>query len=229
LVEPPFSPENDFFFRIYNHNGEESGMCGNAARCFARFVVDTGLTDKTKLQIETLHRVITTELLQEDDVLVDMGAPEFVPSRIPFESPYQANVYRLEMDGVDYMISALSMGNPHAVIVVDNVDTADVEGIGSNMTHHPRFPEQANVNFMQVLNEHEIKLRVFERGVGETLACGSGACAAVVAGKMRNLLKGEVTVHLPGGTLMIHYDQDTGSVLMQGEAIAVFSGRFRAL
>jgi len=229
LVEPPCAPENDFFYRVYNNTGEEVEMCGNGARCFARFVVDAGLTDKTELRLETQKRVITTQLMEEDDVMVDMGTPVLVPAQIPFLTPYQANVYRLEVDGVDHMISAVSMGNPHAVLVVDDVETADVAQLGPKIEGHRQFPEGVNVGFMQIVNDNEINLRVYERNAGETLACGSGACAAVVAGVMRNLLKGEVLVHLPGGTLKIYYDQDKNTVLMQGEAIAVFSGRFRAL
>ena len=224
LVEAPDTPGVDFRYRIYNADGGEVEQCGNGARCFMRFVHDQGLTDRRELRVRTLGGPITLRLEDDGQVTVDMGPPRLEPAAIPFEAAARAPNYSLEVDGHDYVIAALSMGNPHAVLTVENVDRAPVTELGARIEHHPRFPNRVNVGFMQVLGRDRIRLRVFERGVGETHACGTGACAAAVAGRLQGQLDARVRVSLTGGDLVISWDGEDQPVLMTGPAVSVFEG-----
>jgi diaminopimelate epimerase len=224
VVESPRTAGTDFVYRIFNADGGEVQQCGNGARCCARFVHDHGLTDRTEIRVETASGVIVPRLEPDGRVTVDMGPPVFDPARIPFDAPAAAVTHSLDIDGHMRTISAVSMGNPHAVQVVDDVDTAPVATEGPLIEHHPRFPERVNAGFMQVLEPHALRLRVFERGAGETLACGTGACAAVVAGIRRGMLESPVRVETRGGTLTIRWDGDGAAVFMTGPAETVFEG-----
>jgi len=224
LVASPLTETADFCYRIFNADGGEVEQCGNGARCFARFVRDQGLTVKDQLRVETQGGVIELRLEADGQVTVAMGVPRLEPADIPFQAPARASRYPIRVDGQELMISAVSMGNPHAVLVVDNVAGAPVATLGPRLERHPRFPRRANVGFMEVVSREHIRLRVFERGVGETLACGTGAAAAVVAGRLQDLLAGAVRVDLPGGTLMIHWPGENEPVLMTGPAVRVFEG-----
>ena len=224
LIERPRSQGTDFYYRIFNADGEEVQHCGNGARCFLRYVRDKHLTDKREIRVETLAGVITPRLEADGQVTVDMGVPIFSPDTIPFLSDKEQLTYLLEVDGESVEISALSMGNPHAVQVVDDVDRAPVATQGPLIEHHARFPQRVNAGYMQILDSHRIRLRVYERGAGETLACGTGACAAVVAGISRGLLISPVTVQTRGGNLVITWEGPSRSVLMTGPAQSVFEG-----
>jgi diaminopimelate epimerase len=225
LVESASSPDIDFRYRIFNADGGEVAQCGNGARCFARFVFDAGLTDKKHIAVETDSGVIYPTLQDDGQVTVDMGQPRFEPADIPFKAEKHALSYTLPLAaGEQIEVSAVSMGNPHAVIVVEDVDTAPVLSHGPQIESHPLFPERCNAGFMQVVSPTEIRLRVFERGAGETSACGTGACAAVVAGISRGLLDNSVLVHLPGGDLHIEWQGAGQPVLMTGPAEKVFEG-----
>ena len=225
LVETPSTNKVDFKYRIFNADGSEVEQCGNGVRCFARFVYDRGLTDNDTIAVETASGVIFPSLQINGDVRVDMGLPQFEPIKIPFHVEQQAKTYSLPLlNGQTREIGAVSMGNPHAVIVVDNIKTADVETIGPIIESHDQFPERVNVGFMEVVNPSQIRLRVYERGVGETKACGTGACAAVVSGIQQGLLSREVQVSLPGGKLTISWPDDQSSVWMTGPATQVFDG-----
>jgi|TARA_B110001454_G_scaffold32535_1_gene31841 diaminopimelate epimerase len=227
-VEPPNEAEIDFNYRIFNMNGEEVEHCGNGARCFARFVKDKGLSDKNPLVVKTLNRILTLELAENGEVTVDMDRPVFSPLSIPFNNAEQSSVYTrtLIINGVeqDIEFTALSMGNPHAVIIVENLDNTAVKDIGEALGKHTDFPEGVNVGFVQIESKNEIKLRVFERGAGETLACGTGACAAVAAGCLRGLLGDTVKVNLLGGQLTINWQQGYSPVLMTGPVKTVYEG-----
>ncbi|MBV8466721.1 MAG: diaminopimelate epimerase [Burkholderiales bacterium] len=222
LVEPPTSPDADFRYRIFNADGGEVEQCGNGSRCFVRFVHEKGLSDKRTIRVETANGMIVLQMQVDGTVTVDMGAPRFAPADIPFEAPAEAVTYLLDVAGRTVDINAISMGNPHAVQIVDNVDTAPVATEGPLIEHHPRFPQRVNAGFMQIVNRGEIRLRVFERGAGETLACGTGACAAAVAGIERGLLDREVLVHARGGDLRIRWDGRGQPVMMTGPATTVF-------
>jgi diaminopimelate epimerase len=225
LVEKSQSAEADFRYRIFNADGGEVAQCGNGARCFARFVRNHGLSDKDTIAVETASGLIYPTLQADGSVTVDMGKPVFVPSQIPFSAEEQANTYMLTLPGHGKVeISALSMGNPHAVMLVEDVDNAPVAEIGPLVESHERFPERVNAGFMQLLDAGHIRLRVFERGSGETFACGTGACAAVVSGIHRGLLSTEVSVALPGGQLQISWPDEQSSVWMTGPAEQVFDG-----
>ncbi|MCP5278998.1 MAG: diaminopimelate epimerase [Thiobacillus sp.] len=228
LVERPSRDDVDFRYRIFNADGGEVQQCGNGARCFVRFVHDKGLTPKREVRVETASGIIVPKLENDGRVTVDMGPPRFKPAEIPFIADAQALTYVIDVDGPlgvePIEISALSMGNPHAVRVVCNLDAAPVQELGARIEHHPRFPERVNVGFMQVLHRREVRLRVFERGSGETLACGTGACAAVVAGINRGLLDHTVTVHTRGGDLSIRWAGGNASVFLTGPAVTVFEG-----
>jgi len=227
-VEPPNEAEIDFNYRIFNMNGEEVEHCGNGARCFARFVKDKGLSDKNPLVVKTLNRILTLELAENGEVTVDMDRPEFSPLSIPFNNVEQSSVYTrtLIINGVeqDIEFTALSMGNPHAVIIVENLDNTAVKDIGEALGKHTDFPEGVNVGFVQIESKNEVKLRVFERGAGETLACGTGACAAAAAGCLRGLLGDTVKVNLLGGQLTINWQQGDSPVLMTGPVKTVYEG-----
>ncbi len=227
VVEPPHHPDVDFRYRIFNADGSEVSQCGNGARCFARFVRDRRLTRKDTLRVETASGIITLQIDGQGWVTVNMGPPRLEPSQVPFVADAAALDYRIEVDGELYQIAAVSMGNPHAVLRVNDVDTAPVATLGPRLESHSRFPERVNVGFMQVLNRQEIRLRVFERGAGETLACGTGACAAAVAAMRWGLVDRDISVHLPGGALRIRWDNDSASVMMTGPTARVFEGVLR--
>ena len=223
-VEPPREPGTDFYYRIFNADGGEVEQCGNGARCFVRYVRDRGLTTKTEIRVGTRGGVIVPRLEGDGQVTVDMGMPEFEPARIPFEAGRRAPTYELEVDGRRLEVSALSMGNPHAVQVVHDIERAPVATEGPLIERHPRFPQRVNAGYMQVVSRRRILLRVFERGVGETLACGTGACAAVAAGIARGLLDPRVTVTTRGGDLGISWAGEGRPVLMTGPATTVLEG-----
>lgn len=227
VVEVPDSPEVDFRYRIFNADGSEVENCGNGARCFARFVRDRRLTGKTDIRVQTAGGLMTLTVHEDDDVSVNMGVPVLAPERIPFTAPAQAETYPLELESRQLEISAVSMGNPHAVTLVEDIDSAPVEVLGPMVEAHPRFPARVNAGFMQIVSPTEVRLRVFERGVGETLACGTGACAAVVTGRIRGLLDERVSVHLPGGKLEIRWAGDGEPVIMKGPATNVFHGQVK--
>jgi diaminopimelate epimerase len=227
LVESPESPNVDFRYRIFNGDGSEVENCGNGARCFAVFVRDRRLTGKKNITVETAGGIMELQITDSEDVVVNMGIPRLVPSDIPFIADIQASTYTLDVAGQSLDISAVSMGNPHAVTLVENVAQAPVAELGPLIEHHPRFPQRVNAGFMQIVSPGEINLRVFERSAGETLACGTGACAAVVAGRLRQLLDEEVKVNLPGGSLLIRWAGAGQPVIMTGPATTVFHGQVR--
>jgi diaminopimelate epimerase len=224
VVEAPRSPDTDFYYRIFNADGGEVSQCGNGARCFVRYVRDKGLTGKREIRVETASGVIVPRMEPDGQVTVAMGPPEFEPSKIPFIADRQSLTYMLEVANGSVEISALSMGNPHAVQLVDNVDEAPVLTQGPMIEHHARFPERANAGYMEILDRHHVRLRVYERGAGETLACGTGACAAAVAGIMRGRLDTPVRVTTHGGDLSIAWAGGTLPVMMTGPAETVFEG-----
>ena len=224
LVERPTQAGVDFRYRIYNPDGGEVEQCGNGARCFVRYVREHGLTDKREIRVETRAGIIAPRLEDDGDVSVDMGVPEFRSAQIPFLSDSEAVVQPLEVDGQVLAITAVSMGNPHAVQVVADVDAAPLAELGPLIEAHPRFPKRVNAGYLQVVDAHRIRLRVYERGAGETLACGSGACAAVVAGIRRQLLASPVRVATRGGELTIAWEGIGHPVMMRGPAVAVFEG-----
>jgi len=224
LVEKPASPGNDFRYRIFNADGGEVEQCGNGARCFARFVLDEGLTDKREISVETASGVIKPKIEASGEVTVDMGPPRFAPREVPFVAEEIRLVYPLVVAGVNVQVSVLSMGNPHAVQVVEDVERAPVATEGPLIENHPAFPKRVNAGYMQPLSRSHVRLRVWERGAGETLACGTGACAAVVAGIRRGLLAEEVLVTTRGGDLKIRWMGDNRPVMMTGDAVRVFDG-----
>ena len=225
LVEPPTRPDMDFRYRIYNADGSEVEHCGNGARCFARFVRERRLTVKDEIQVETAKGSALLKVQADRSVQVDMGAPVLKPVEIPFAAEHESVIYDLEVDGKCFEISAVSMGNPHCVLMVDDIAQAPVKQLGRLIEKHPRFPQRVNVGFMQIVSANQIKLRVFERGAGETRACGTGACAAVVAGRLQGRLNEEVSVSLPGGELLINWEGNGHSVLMTGPATTVYEGQ----
>ena len=223
-VEKPRARDTDFYYRIFNSDGGEVEQCGNGARCFVRFVRDQGLTDKTEIRVGTLSGVIVPTLESDGRITVDMGVPEFAPQRIPFQAERRALTYQLDVGGHALEISALSMGNPHAVQIVANVERAPVLTEGPAIEVHARFPQRVNAGYMQVIDRSHNKLRVYERGAGETLACGTGACAATVAGIQRGFLDPRVAVTTRGGDLSILWEGEGKPVLMTGPAVTVFAG-----
>ena len=225
LAERSERPDIDFKFRIINADGTEVGQCGNGARCFIKFVHDQGLSDKNPLTVETISGDIRLKLDRDSgDVTVNMGVPQFEPADIPLAEDAKADSYSINKDGDAITFYALSIGNPHAVVVVDDIDHAPVGLVGPMLESHPVFPERTNVGFMQIKARNEIALRVFERGTGETLACGSGACAAVVAGIRAKSLDQAVAVGLPGGRLQIEWAGEGEPVYMTGPAHTAFNG-----
>jgi diaminopimelate epimerase len=224
VIEPPRTPDTDFYYRIFNRDGGEVEQCGNGARCFVRYVHDRGLTAKRSIRVETASGVIEPRLEADGRVTVDMGAPSFEPATIPFLAPARALTYPLEVEGRTLEISAVSMGNPHAVQLVADVATAPVQSEGPKIEHHPRFPQRVNAGYMQVVDRKSIRLRVWERGAGETLACGTGACAAVVTGIERGVLESPVEVRALGGTLKIAWAGEGKPVWMTGPARRVYEG-----
>ncbi len=227
-IEPPSNPQVDFDYRIFNPDGSEVEHCGNGARCFARFVTDKGLTARNPIAVKTMNRVLSLRINGDQSVTVNMDRPRFEPDCIPFkadaESLEYARQFRICGELQSWRFSALSMGNPHVVIRVEDLEQTAVKDIGEAVGSHEDFPEGTNVGFMQILGPNEVKLRVFERGVGETLACGTGACAAVVVGRRLDLLHEDVTVNLPGGQLRIQWQLDESPVLMSGPVTTVYEG-----
>jgi len=225
LVEKTNMSDVDFRYRIFNADGSEVEQCGNGVRCFARFVRDKQMTEKDTIAVETASGVVHPTLLSDGNVTVDMGVPRFEPNDLPFNVDHLSTTYPLSLTNEKTIeIGAVSMGNPHAVTVVDDAEQAEVEIFGPMIESHSLFPERVNAGFMQVLNAEYIRLRVYERGVGETKACGTGACAAVVSGIQQGLLKRQVTVRLAGGELKIEWPDDQSSVWMTGPATHVFDG-----
>ncbi len=228
IVRPANEDSVDFNYQIYNANGEEVEQCGNGARCIGRFLVLNGLTKKRSINIKTISGVYNINLRDDDLVTVNMGEPIFAPEKIPFNVPSSASSnaksYTLEVEGQEYEIGAVSMGNPHAVLQVEDVNKAPVLTLGPKIETHSMFPNKANVGFMQVIDKQRIALRVFERDVGETSACGTGACAAVVIGQAQQLLDQQVNVELPGGTLQIECENTAAPVFMTGPAQLSFEG-----
>ena len=224
LVERPTASGADFRYRIFNADGGEVEQCGNGARCFVRFVRDKRLTAKDEIAVETLSGMIYPRLEPDGNVTVNMGVPRLDPAEVPFEASARENVYDLEVNGRKLSVTVLSMGNPHAVQVVPEVDSAPVNTQGPLIERHPRFPQRVNAGYMQIVDRGHIRLRVYERGAGETLACGSGACAAVVAGRQRGLLDDKVDVKLLGGTLRVSWAGEGQPVWMTGPAVTVFEG-----
>jgi len=229
LVEPPDGPDVDFVYRIFNADGGEVEQCGNGARCFVRFVRDQGLTDKRAVRVRTMERVMEPRLEDDGRVTVDMGAPELDPALVPFdatglESAHEGvdTLWPLALPGGERWVSVVSMGNPHAVQVVDDVDAAPVSIEGPQIESHPRFPRRVNAGFLQVVSRTRARLRVYERGAGETLACGSGACAAAVAAIRRGRVEPRLDIETRGGVLTLEWRG--GSVLMTGPAMSVFTG-----
>lgn len=226
LVEQPSGKFDgvDFRYRIFNADGGEVEQCGNGARCFVKFVHEKQLTNKRSIDVETARGVITLQLQHDGQVTVNMGAPDFLPANIPFTAEQAAERYALDLGAEFIDVCAVSMGNPHAVQVIDDVDRAEVETQGPLIESHPRFPQRVNAGFMQIVDPHHIRLRVFERGSGETLACGSGACAAVVSGIRLGILQTPVRVSMRGGELNISWDGGNTPVWMTGPASTVFEG-----
>ena len=225
IVEPPDLPNVDFKYRIFNADGSEVEQCGNGVRCFAKFVHDRQLTHKTKIRVQTKAGIVEPELGANGWVRVNMGKPKFEPQQIPFVAEETEDLYSVELKEKTVELAVVSMGNPHAVTVVSDVIKADVKTLGRQIETHERFPERVNAGFMQVIDEKHIRLRVFERGVGETLACGTGACAAVVSGIRRGLLANDVEVELAGGRLHISW-RENDVVWMTGPTATVYEGRF---
>jgi diaminopimelate epimerase len=227
VVEPPSEVDIDFNYRIFNCDGAEVEQCGNGARCLARFVHDRRLTGKNPIRVKTANRVIELEVDDKNLVSVDMDIPELEPAKIPFEASEKALLYPIDVDGQSYQVAVVSMGNPHAVLKVGDVESAPVAELGAKIESHQRFPNRVNVGFMQIVNRNEIKLRVFERGVGETEACGSGACAAAVAALQQGLVDSPVTMQLTRGSLKIDWQGEGQGLIMTGPAATVFHGRIR--
>lgn len=224
LVEAPYDPDLDFHYRIFNADGSEVSQCGNGARCFARFVSLKGLTDKQDIKVSTANGKMVLSLQEDGQVRVNMGKPIWEPAKVPFIANKFEKNYLLRTELQTAICGVVSMGNPHAVLQVENVQTAPVNELGPLLEDHERFPERANIGFMQVVNRHHIKLRVFERGAGETQACGSGACAAAAVGIMQGALDSPVRVDLPGGTLMIEWQGEGSPLYMTGDAEHVYDG-----
>ena len=224
LVEAPYDPDLDFHYRIFNADGSEVSQCGNGARCFARFVSLKGLTNKQDIKVSTANGKMVLSLQEDGQVRVNMGKPIWEPAKVPFIANKFEKNYLLRTELQTAICGVVSMGNPHAVLQVENVQTAPVNELGPLLENHERFPERANIGFMQVVNRHHIKLRVFERGAGETQACGSGACAAAAVGIMQGALDSPVRVDLPGGTLMIEWQGEGSPLYMTGDAEHVYDG-----
>lgn len=227
-VEPPSDPAADFDYRIFNADGEEVEHCGNGARCFASFVRQRGLSNKNPIKVKTINRLLTLHTNEQGEVSVDMGRPEFTPKEIPFSSSTTATTYTRTLKVADELsevkFCALSMGNPHAVIIVEDLAKTAVKDIGEALGIHPDFPRGVNVGFMEILSNNEIALRVYERGAGETLACGTGACAAMVAGCLLGVLDDTVRINLQGGQLTVQWQQQDTPVVMTGPVSTVYEG-----
>ncbi|ENV97125.1 diaminopimelate epimerase [Acinetobacter bereziniae] len=224
IVEPPDFPNVDFKYRIFNADGSEVEQCGNGVRCFARFVYERQLTNKKRFKVQTSAGIVEPELGENGWVRVNMGYPKFLPQEIPFIAEEPDALYDIALaDNQSLTIDVVNMGNPHAVTIVTDVLTADVAHIGPQVESHERFPQRVNAGFMQIVDEKHARLRVFERGVGETMACGTGACAAAVSGMRRGLLANNVEIELAGGKLQIEWKE--GDVWMTGPTATVYEGR----
>lgn len=224
LVEPPSQPNVDFHYRIFNADGSEVGQCGNGVRCLARFVRQMGLTWKQKIRVSTINGAMDVRLMRNGLVSVDMGIPQLEPQKVPLNIEQQAIDYSIQLNQETLSFGAVSMGNPHCVLTVDDVKSAFVDTLGAEINQHHLFPEGVNVGFMQIVSESEVKLRVFERGAGETLACGSGACASMVVGRLQNKLQQRIKVFLPGGHLHIDWVGAGKPLTMIGPAEFVYHG-----
>lgn len=227
IVEPPSNPDVDFRYRIFNADGSEVEQCGNGARCFARFVLDKRLTTKKLIRVETKSGIIELDVRPDGQICVDMGPPRLEPKDIPFQAEVTALSYPVSVDGRQVELAAVSMGNPHAVLRVDDLDSAPVHELGPKLEHHPRFPQRVNVGFLQVIDRQRARLRVWERGAGETQACGTGACAAAVAAIRQGWMDSPVQLELPGGRLSISWAGPGQPVMMTGPAVRVFEGQIR--
>jgi diaminopimelate epimerase len=227
IVEPPSNPDVDFRYRIFNADGSEVEQCGNGARCFARFVLDKRLTTKKQIRVETKSGIIELNIRHDGQITVDMGAPRVQPEQVPFQAEQQALSYVVQVNDQQVELAAISMGNPHGVLRVNDVETAPVHSLGPKLEHHPRFPQRANIGFLQVLDRRHAKLRVWERGVGETQACGTGACAAAVAAISQGWMDSPVQIELPGGKLHIEWAGSGQPVMMTGPAVRVYEGQVR--
>ena len=227
LIEPPIRPNAHFYYRIYNQDGHEVEQCGNGARCAARFFYENGLTDETSLYADCLAGNVELKIEEDNSVTVNMGYPKFNPKDIPFIASTENLTYPITVDDKEFQVSAISLGNPHLVIIVPDLKTAPIQELGPLLSKHPQAPYEANVGFMQIIDRSHVLLRVYERGVGETLACGSGASAAMIAGHRLSLLDNEVTVDFPIGKLHIRWEGLGSPVYMRGPTTGVFVGRFR--
>lgn len=224
VVEAPYDPDLDFHYRIFNADGNEVAQCGNGARCFARFVRLKKLTNKRDIKVSTQSGRLTLSVAENEDVCVNMGVPEFEPNKVPFKAQKAEKTYIIRTQQQTILCGAVSIGNPHCVLQVENIDTAEVALLGAMLEKHERFPERTNIGFMQVIDHEHIRLRVHERGVGETQACGSGACAAVAIGIQQGLLKKNVRVDLPGGMLKIRWNGLGYPLFITGPATHVYDG-----
>ncbi len=225
IVEAPRSEEFDFFYRIFNADGSEVEQCGNGARCFARFVRDKALTDQDTIRVETISGPMSLQIEANDQITVNMGVPRFEPDDIPLQREQRQLSYNMDIDGEVIQFGAVSIGNPHAVIRVDDIDAAPVSTLGPLLESHEDFPQRANIGFIHVANENQLNLRVYERGAGETEACGSGACAAMIIARQQGWVSDSVTVTLRGGTLRISWKGEGEPVWMTGPATHVFDGQ----
>jgi diaminopimelate epimerase len=224
IIEPPPQPDVDFHYRIFNSDGSEVGQCGNGVRCLAKFVRKMGLTWKNKIRVSTVSGIMDLQLMRNGLVSVDMGIPQLSPAKIPMTHEQQAVRYQIQLADQDLSFGAVSMGNPHCVLMVDDIKQANVDTIGAEINRHQLFPEGVNVGFMQIVSDSEVRLRVFERGAGETLACGSGACASMVIGRLENKLQQRTKVYLPGGHLHIDWLGEGQRLKMIGPAEFVYHG-----
>jgi len=227
IIEPPTDKDIDFNYRIFNCDGSEVEQCGNGARCMGRYISDQQLSGKKSVRLKTKNRVMEIQSSAHNMITVNMSTPIFTPTDIPFISQHQAQCYDIEIENQNYSVAVLSVGNPHAVVEVTDINTAAVEKIGSLIQAHSQFPESVNVGFMQIIDRQHIKLRVYERGVGETQACGSGACAAAVAAIQQDLVDPSVNIELLGGKLFIEWQGDNKPIHMTGPAVTVFNGKIK--
>ena len=227
LAEKSANPNVDFRYRIFNADGSEVAQCGNGARCLAKFLIDEKLTHKQTIKVETLSGILELKLDSATLATVNLGVPIFEPTQIPFIAKQQAITYDIDVAGETITAAVLSVGNPHCVLLVETIDTARVDELGTLLNQHERFPQHTNVEFLQILTRDTIRLRVYERGVGETNACGSGACAAVIAGRLLNLLDPSVTVNQIGGQLTVNWQDKLSPVYLTGPAISVFKGSIK--
>ncbi|WP_131762468.1 diaminopimelate epimerase [Legionella jamestowniensis] len=225
VVEPSKNEKTDFFYRIFNANGQEVGQCGNGARCLARFLVHYGLTTKKLITVATCTTNMQLQINEDETITVDMGKPELNPPKIPFNAEEYSAIYQLPLqDGSFHAIHAISVGNPHAVSLVENLDEVNVRTLGKEISEHALFPQQTNAGFMQIINNHQLRLRVYERGCGETQACGSGAVAAAAGGRLYHDLTSTIEVSLPGGKLVIEWPDMNNSIYLRGPAHFVYEG-----